>query len=226
MKNAIIVSLTLILMSMSSITQVVNASSAKPLPAAKNDPQAATIAKRAIAQLKKSAYKANFAFVYYNASNETTDVNRGEITIDKLLFRVMLNGIETKFDGLTQWVYMSENNEVTISEPTRDELVESNPMMMIEHYYELHRVNMDNEQPDGAFAINFFPKNPKTCDFFKIHFIIDEETYMPREMVMSQRNGDKVTLKWEAFAPIDDCPKSTFTFNVAEYPNVVVNDMR
>lgn len=191
----------------------------------KNNPTAERIARRAIAKLKKSAYKTRFAFIYYNATDETTEVNKGELTIDGLMFRVDMNGIETKYDGLTQWVYFADNNEVTISEPARDELVESNPMMMIDHYMERHRVNLANEQEEGIDVINFFPINPKNCDFFKITFRIDSETLLPRQMDMWQRSGDRVTLKWELFEETE-VEKSFFRFDPSRYPGVEISDMR
>lgn len=191
----------------------------------KNDPTAERIAKRAISQLKKSAYISRFDFVYYSAESEESEVSKGELTIDNLRFRVHMNGIETIYDGLTQWVYISENNEVTISEPSRDELVESNPMMMIEHYMSRHRINLDNEQLPDAHVVNFFPKDPKSCDFFKISFIIDNTTYLPRQMTMSLRTGDKITIKWNSFKPTE-AEKSIFVFNTAEYPDIEINDMR
>lgn len=191
----------------------------------KNNPTAERIARKAVSKLKKKAYKARFAFVYYTAETESTIVNKGDITIDNLLFRVEMNGIETKYDGLTQWVYMAANNEVTISEPGRDELFESNPMMMIEHYMERHRINMSTDQEDGFDVINFFPYDPNNSDFFKITFKISQNTGLPQKMTMWQRNGDRLSLEWDMFDEVE-VDRSFFTFDVSRYPGVQVNDMR
>lgn len=218
MKKVILLTLLFALLSMQM-------SEAQVAAKVKNNPTAERIARKAIGQLKKSAYKARFAFIYYNAADETTSVNKGEIVIDNIRFRVEMNGIETKFDGLTQYVFVVDNNEVTVSEPSRDELVESNPMMMIEHYMNLHRVNMANDQVEGFDIINFFPSNPKNSEFFKIEFCISEATSLPVSMIMSMRSGDKITLQWDSFdvfVPGDDF----FKFDKARYPGVEINDMR
>ena len=48
---------------------------------------------------------------------------------------------------------------------------------------------------------------------------------MPKQLIVWQRNGDKIIFNWEKIEPrVFD--KSTFVFNKAEYPNVYENDMR
>lgn len=205
---------------------VTDVAAQKFIPAnTKNNPTAERIARKAISKLKKKAYQARFAFVYYTAETESTTVNKGDITIDNLLFRVEMNGIETKYDGLTQWVYVADNNEVTISEPARDELFESNPMMMIEHYMDCNRLNMANDQEEGFDIINFFPHNPNGSDYFKITFKISQTTSLPQKMTVWQRNGDRFSLEWDIFTEVE-VDKSFFKFEASRYPGVQINDMR
>ena len=191
----------------------------------KNNPEAQSIAKKSLLKLKKAAYKTTFSYIYYSAETETSTTQSGELVLNNRLFKIVLNGIETKYDGLTQWVYMSDNNEVTITEPSRDELIENNPMMLLDHYIDLHRINMDIEQPKDTYSINFFPQNPKECDFFKINILINDVTFLPKQITISLRNGDRITMQWNKF-DVAECDKAFFRFDDSQYPGVVVNDMR
>ena len=78
--------------------------------------------KAALSELKHSAYEGKFSLMYYNEMSDITDKQSGEITLMGNKFRIVLGGNETKFDGKTQWVFVSEYNEVSITEPTVEEL--------------------------------------------------------------------------------------------------------
>ena len=113
---------------------------------ATNNPEADKIVKRVIANLKKTSYKCTFSVVYYNEADKSSQNKTGVLQIDNRLFRLVMQEIETKYDGKTQWVYSSENNEVTITEPTQDELKDLNPMVMIDYYVKTHRISLDDKQ--------------------------------------------------------------------------------
>jgi len=45
-----------------------------------------------------------------------------------------MDEMQAWFDGKTQWAYMAQNNEVSITEPTEKELAETNPMAILSGY--------------------------------------------------------------------------------------------
>lgn len=186
---------------------------------AQNDREAERRVKAVVSELKQSAYEGRFTLLYYNAQSETTDKQSGDLTIKGNKFRMTLGANETKFDGKTQWVFVSEFNEVSITEPTTDELKEINPLVMIEHYVEKDRIS---EGEDGA--INFYPTDPKSSEYFRIELRLNKSN-LPTRLVIHQKNGDKITLVWDSLnkAKVDD---AYFYFDVAKYPNVEVNDLR
>ena len=133
--------------------------------------------------------------------------------------RIMLGGNETKFDGKTQWVFISEYNEVSITEPMADELKEISPLAMIEYYVAKDKIS---EGEDGA--INFYPTQPKESEYFRIELRLNK-TNLPSRLVIHQKNGDKISLVFDSLNKTkvsDDC----FVFDVVKYPNVEVNDLR
>lgn len=186
---------------------------------AQNDREAERRVKAVVSELKQSVYEGRFTLLYYNSQSETTDKQSGDLTIKGNKFRMTLGVNETKFDGKTQWVFVSEFNEVSITEPTTDELKEINPLAMIEHYVEKDRIS---EGEDGA--INFYPTDPKSSEYFRIELRLNKSN-LPTRLVIHQKNGDKITLVWDSLnkAKVDD---AYFYFDVAKYPNVEVNDLR
>lgn len=186
---------------------------------AQNDKEAERKVKMVVSELKQSAYEGRFTLLYYNAHAETTDKQLGDLTIKGNKFRMNLGKNETKFDGNTQWVFMSEYNEVSITEPTKEELQEINPLAMIEYYVSKDKISQSD---DGA--INFYPTNPKESEYFRIELRLNK-TNLPSRLVIHQKNGDKITLIFDTLNKTkvnDDC----FVFDVVKYPNVEVNDLR
>ncbi|MBO5345431.1 MAG: outer membrane lipoprotein carrier protein LolA [Paludibacteraceae bacterium] len=175
--------------------------------------------KAAVAELKRSAYEGRFTLLYYNAANDATDKQSGEITLKGNKFHITLAGNETKFDGKIQWMFVSEFNEVSITEPTAEELKEVSPLAMIEYYVSKDKIS---EGEDGE--INFYPTEPKESEYFRIELRINKSN-LPSKLVIYQKNGDKITLVWDSLnkTKVDD---SYFYFDTTKYPNVEVNDLR
>ena len=186
---------------------------------AQNDREAERRVKEVVSELKQSSYEGKFTLLYYNAQSETTDKQSGDLTIKGNKFRMTLGANETKFDGRTQWVFVSEYNEVSITEPTKEELREINPLAMIEYY-----VNKDKISQGDNGVINFYPIEPKGSEYFRIELRLNQLN-LPTRLVIHQKNGDKITLVWDSLnkTKISD---SYFVFDVDKYPNVEINDLR
>ena len=186
---------------------------------AQNDREAERRVNAVVSELKQSAYDGRFTLLYYNAQSETTDKQSGDLTIKGNKFRMTLGANETKFDGRTQWIFVSEYNEVSITEPTKEELREINPLAMIEYYVSKDKISQGE---DGA--INFYPTDPKESEYFRIELRLNKAN-LPTRLVIYQKNGDKITLVWDSLnkTKVND---DYFVLDVAKYPNVEVNDLR
>lgn len=179
----------------------------------------------AVAKLKKSAYETDFSLVYYDVATEDNNVSMGHIVLDGRRFHLTLGDMESFYDGLTQWIYLKDDNEVTITEPGEDELKDNNPVAMMEYYVDNYRINFDSDEEKGMRIINFFPHNPKEAECFKIMLKLNADTGLPVSITIFQRNGDKISLYWNAFKSV--VPDGVmFAFDSAKYKGVIINDLR
>ena len=186
---------------------------------AQNDREAERKVNAAVTELKRSAYEGKYTLLIYNAENELVDKQSGDITLKGNRFRLTLAGNETKYDGKTQWVYMSEYNEVSITEPTTEELREVNPLSMIEHYVATDRIAMGEEG-----EINFYPQTPKGSEYFRVELHMNKLN-LPTRLIVYQSNGGKITIHFEELRKVS-IDNSYFVFDLSKYPNVEVNDLR
>ena len=143
----------------------------------------------------------------------------GDILIKGSCFRIKLGENETVFNGKTQWVFLSKYNEVSITEPTKEELCEVNPLSMIEYYVAKDKISLGDNG-----VINFYPLNPKECEYFRVELSLDKSN-TPKRLVIYQKNGDKITLLLESLKKIN-INDSVFNFDASKYPNVEINDLR
>jgi outer membrane lipoprotein-sorting protein len=186
---------------------------------AQNNSEAERRVKKAVSEMKRSAYKSRFSLLIYDAQTESVTKESGELIIKGSKFHMILSGNETKYDGKTQWVYLSEYNEVSITEPTSEELREVNPLAMIEHYVATERISSGENN-----VIMFYPKTPKTSEYFKVELQLNEQN-LPSSLIVFQNNGNKVSICLDLInkCEVDD---SVFVFDIAKYPNVELNDLR
>ncbi len=186
---------------------------------AQNNREAERRVKEAIAELKHSVYEGCFTLLVYNAQQEVEDKQSGNITLKGEKFRMTLGGNEVKYDGKTQWVFISEYNEVSITEPTAEELREVNPLAMIEHYMATNRISQGEKG-----MINFYPHTPKESEYFRVELYLSKYN-LPTRLIVYQTNGNKVAIYLDELKKVS-VDNSYFIFDVAKYPNVDVNDLR
>ena len=172
-----------------------------------------------IAELKRSAYEGYFTILAYNVQNDVEDKQSGDIMLKGEKFCMTLAGNVVKYDGKTQWVFISEYNEVSITEPTAEELRELNPLAMIEHYMATNRI-VQGENGE----INFYPYNPKESEYFRVELHLSKYN-LPKQLIVYQNNGNKITIYLDELKKVS-VDNSYFVFDIVKYPNVEVNDLR
>lgn len=91
-------------------------------------PQQAAKAKKLLDQTTQVYQNAGGISIHFTGSQD------GKILLDGNRFYLECGGIKSWFDGRTQWSYVSQNDEVTVSNPTDEELQAINPYTWISMY--------------------------------------------------------------------------------------------
>lgn len=189
-----------------------------------SDAHAKAIADKAVAQLQRTPSKIEFTTTYIAGNTGEKNVSNGECAVSGKKSYVKFGGLETFFDGRTQWVFMPDNNEVSVSEPTLAEQREANPLLMVRDYAQTHRVGFDEDKADDCHLLCLYPTVAKRVDYFRIKLAVDKKTYRIRRIEFCQRNADRIVLTVRSWQPL---PKDfRFAFDAAKHPHVEVNDLR
>jgi outer membrane lipoprotein-sorting protein len=169
------------------------------------------------------------ANIVCNMTNEVDKVNeeyKGKITVKGNKFRLVLPEQEIINDGVTQWTYLPEPNEVNIDnyDPGSDDV---NPSKILDMYKKGYKYLYIGDKTEGGVVceeIDLVP-DKKDAQYFKIKMMINKKDKSIQSWTMFNKQGDrfKYTITKFSAAKVDD---SFFTFDPKKYPNVVVSDMR
>ena len=149
----------------------------------------------------------------------------GTIIMDGEKFHLDCDGIKTWFDGKTQWSYVEDNEEVNITEPTRDELMEINPYLLFKSYnkgYGYQYKGFNTLKGMKGHEIKLIPEESGRPN---ITLVISDQ-YIPIYMNMKQDENHSFEFSVSSYQINQKYDKETFRFNQQKYPNAEIIDLR
>ncbi len=216
MKKSLISMVALMFVCLAASAQVTNTT----------NPQAKAIVDRAIAEISKNAYEGKYTIQFAGPDEKIKQTVKGGVKLWKEKFYYRLADVEMFYDGKTEWTYIRDLNEVSITQPTPQELGNDSPMQMMRGYGKSHRVDFDPEpSDDNYYYVSIYPTN-HSLEYFRIQFVISKKTYLLHSIKLSQRNGDRIKLSFDALTVIPQPTVEMFTFSKEAHPKVTVSDLR
>ena len=134
----------------------------------------------------------------------------------------------TWYDGKTQWTYVIPTNEVNLTTPTGDDLQFVNPMLLLRTYktgFNLVYIG-ESTAETGRMAYDVQLTAKGNSDIEKMDVQIEKTTSLPVRMTVFMKNGMRNFIRISKMQTGVNQPDSFFTFNPADYPDVVEIDLR
>lgn len=156
----------------------------------------------------------------------TTDgvSQRGTLILSGNRFKVVSPGMESWFDGKTQWTYSSRIGEVNVTEPTVDEIGQINPFSVIGAF---RRDYKSEFIPSGAGVKKILmTSRVPDSDITSVQLTVDEKTLKPSEIILTLSSRQVIIIRVESVKEGKALPASLFRFNRADYPDIEVVDLR
>ena len=145
-----------------------------------------TVLSSFLATLEQKTFKSDF--VASVAEEADAPMNYpGAITMHGTQFALTMGDVEAAFDGKTMYMYSAETDELTLTTPTEQELIESNPflfaMAMAEQCEVSERPSKDGKQTiitltpkNNELGINRFVLRVRTDNLLPLHVEVKEGT--------------------------------------------------
>lgn len=174
----------------------------------------------------------NCAAKFGNAPSVTVDFaiaqNDGSATgtmvMAKRLFSLSTADISIWFDGKTQWTYMANGNEVNITEPTGEELMESNPFELISTFAQNFNCRL-LKSPATADIIELTPKH-KDMNISSAKITVSKSTGWPTAMIINFEGGNSTSVSVSKVTVGKTMSVAQFRFDQKTHKGVQVIDLR
>lgn len=190
-----------------------------------NNTDAETVINNYLASVKTSAIRTNFKLIVTEKNKVNSQTNSGMFTLKGSKFVLEMDETKAWFDGKTQWAYVAESNEVSITEPTVDEIASINPLAILAGYKAKSNVRFSKTKSAQNNIIELMPKN-KNNDFSKITVQINKANNQLVSIIMIDKKANITTLLLQNYQKVTKLNDDFFVFNKNAYKNVTINDLR
>lgn len=148
----------------------------------------------------------------------------GKITLSGDRFCMTSPDILTWYDGKTQWSYSKSNNEVSITEPTPQELSMINPFVIINAFRKNFKASLTSA-PKGFKSIVLTANNPKS-EINKAIVTLNEVTLLPSKIDLTTSQNQSISITLSSVANGPKLNIKAFQFYAPNYPGVSIVDLR
>jgi len=218
MKNVIVFTIIILTLSINSFGQESN-----------NDPKALDVLNRAsAAYIKAGGVKAGFSLKVLGSGGIENNTIEGTIRLKGSKFKLEVKEMISWFDGKNQWVYLVDNKEVNLSNPTEEDLLMINPVNVFQLYKHGYNCKYNGEKNEGGKAfikVKLIPAD-KYSTILGIDASFDKVSLRPVNIVITNKDksGSVITitdyLTGQTYADV------FFSFPQKDYPNLDVIDLR
>lgn len=190
---------------------------------AQNDAAAVRVIDNVLNLTKSNAVKTNFNLTVKSVSAGNHTIN-GNFMMKGNKFVLNTSEMTVFFDGKTQWTYIKDLNEVSVTNPTEKELGEANPMVILSSCKAKSFIKM-GQNSAVAHVIELTPKTANS-EFKKIIVSVNKSNNYPLSMQMTDKKGNVSTLTLTQFRANQKAADNEFVFNKNQFKGVEVNDLR
>ncbi len=178
---------------------------------------------------KNREYKtlsADFTFSMDNKAEDIHEVSKGKIALKGDKYKLSLMGVDTYFDGKTQYAHLLDAEEVNITTPDTEEEEALNPSKI----FTIYKTGFQSkfiQQKDNIAIIDLFPTtNKEEKSFSRIRLYINTQVNQIQQLESIGKDGNNITIKVDKIIPNLELPDSNFVFDAKANPDVEINDLR
>lgn len=165
-----------------------------------------------------------FNFIFENKSQNINEIQKGILVLQEEMFRLEMAEQIIINNGESQWIYLSDINEVQImdNDPEEDIMSPNKLFSIYEKGYNYNYIGTDSENGKRLEIIDLFPI--KSGAFIKVTLAIDAAKNQLHKITIFDKNGGTYSYLVNTFK--SNTIVSPFTFNTDEYKGVEIIDLR
>ncbi|TBN18971.1 LolA family protein [Hyunsoonleella pacifica] len=167
----------------------------------------------------------DFKYILENTAENIKQETRGDVVLEGEKYKLNILGITRLYDGKTLYTISPEDEEVTITSQTEDEIDAITPSKMLSFYEDGYTYDMDIVQNIKGRKIQYVKLTPidSNSEIDYILLGIDATTKHIYNLIQVGKNGTKTTLTVNSFKTNELLSKTLFTFDEDKYQDYYIN---
>lgn len=150
--------------------------------------------------------------------------SKGSLQSSGNKFNVLMPEVSTWYNGKALYTYNPRTAETTVTTPTAQELLESNPLLYVKGGGSTYTYKFSTVKRQGKYVLDLIPKNIRS-GVKKLTFTINSTTYHPERIVVTTSAGTTVVEVTSLKTGIT-VPATAFEYPKAKYPKAEIVDLR
>jgi outer membrane lipoprotein-sorting protein len=169
----------------------------------------------------------DFKYTLENSSENIKQETKGDVVMQGDNYRLNILGVTRLFDGKTLYTISAEDEEVTISSDSEDELDAITPSKMLSFYEDGYTYALDITQNISGRKIQYVKLTPidSNSEIKNILLGVDAQTKHIYNLIQVGKNGTKTTLTVNSFKTNEPLSKTLFTFDANKYEDYYINKL-
>lgn len=148
----------------------------------------------------------------------------GKILLKDKMFSFKTSEMECGYDGETLWTYVINSEEINLSIPEEEEIVNINPYLLFKNYKERFKCSSATKSGDYE-TILLTPKHTNDV-ITNIKVTINSKVLYPTKIEIENKDKTKVIISVSNYNKNYNLDNSKFIFNEKNYPNIEIIDLR
>ena len=152
----------------------------------------------------------------------------GEIIMQGSKFRLEMFDLEAAYDGKTMYMYSAQTDELTLSNPTEQELVEANPLLYAKALVGVCNITERATQDGSQTIVTLTPKD-QSIGINRFVLKVRNSDLMPLSVeIKEDKKTSTLKMKDPKFIQSDkvQSTKDNSIFSLQADKNTYINDMR
>jgi len=169
-----------------------------------------------------TSIEAKFTNTFYSSVTDINESQSGTLYLKDDAYRLELESQIIICDGETNWIYLTDDKEVNITE-IDDEENEFNPSKIFTIYENGYTYKFVKE--DGKnYQIDLFPE--ESGPFTKVELFINKSKMQISSFTMIDKQGSHFKYIIDTFVTNKEMKNDFFMFNTADYNDIDIIDLR
>ncbi len=160
----------------------------------------------------------------YNMSIDNSESTAGIMCIRGEKFKINSAPIAVWYDGNTQWTYMSDTKEVSVTEPTPEEIADINPFVIINNFRKGCDAKITTSTAESTTVV--LTPRQSGSGLQSATIVFANSTSLPRHIELNLKSGASMSLDITSITRDINYPPSTFVFSKDKYPDATIVDLR